>query len=70
MGCAVARLNVSGIYYLIGFQIVSIVGDAHGEGCDAYHPVDKMGTYDSQKEQAKPYVEKFLEKRLPRYCMN
>lgn len=52
---------------MIGFQIVSIVADAHGEGHDAYHPVEKTGPYASQTEEAKPHVERLVEKRLPRY---
>lgn len=55
---------------MIGFQIVSIVADAHGEGHDAYHPVDRNGTYASQTEESKPYVERLVEKRLPRYSKN
>jgi len=37
-----------------------------GEGHDAYHPVKKTGTYDSQIEAAKPQIKMFQE-RLPKY---
>ena len=37
-----------------------------GEGHDAYHPLKKTGTYDSQVEAAKPQVKQFQEERLPK----
>ena len=36
------------------------------EGHDAYHPVKKTGSYESQKEEAKPYIEAFMKERMPR----
>lgn len=40
--------------------------DYHAEGYDAYHPVKKTGTYDSQKDEAKAYTERFKTNRMPK----
>ncbi len=47
-------------------QVVLTVTDYHAEGHDAYHPVKKTGSYQSQKEEAKPYVERFKAERMPK----
>ena len=47
-------------------QINMLVADFMGEGHDCFHPLDKSGTYDSQKEEAKPYIEAFRTKRMPK----
>ena len=49
-------------------QINAVVTDLMGEGHDAYHPVKRTGTYDSQKEAAAPMIKQFREERLPKYC--
>lgn len=38
-----------------------------GEGHDCFHPLKKGGTYDSQKEEAKPFIEAFRTERIPKY---
>ena len=38
----------------------------HAEAHDAYHPVDKHATYDSQKDEAAPQIERFKKNRLPK----
>lgn len=43
------------------------VVDVVEEGCRAWHPIDYNATYDSQKEQAKPFIEYYKKKRLPRW---
>ena len=40
--------------------------DLMGEGHDAYHPLKKTGSYDSQVEAAKPQIKQFREERLPK----
>ncbi len=47
-------------------QIVLIVTDYHAEGCDAFHPLNKIGSYESQKEESKPYIERFKAERMPK----
>ena len=47
-------------------QIVEVVLDYHAEGHDAFHPVKKSGTYDSQKKEAEPQIAAFRKDRLPR----
>ena len=37
--------------------------DLMGEGHDAYHPVKKTGSYDSQVKAAKPQIKQFRDKR-------
>ncbi len=52
-------------------QVVLVVTDYHAEGHDAYHPVVKGDSYDSQKEEAKPHIERFKKNRMPKYvCCN
>ncbi|KAL5518311.1 hypothetical protein EMCRGX_G004021 [Ephydatia muelleri] len=48
-------------------QIALTVADYISEGHDAFHPIKKTGTYESQKEEAKPFIEYFKSTRLPRY---
>ena len=48
-------------------QVVLSVQDYIGEGHDCFHPINKHGTYVSQKEEAQPYIERFKKERLPRY---
>ena len=33
----------------------------------AFHPIDLHASYTSQKEEAQPYIKKFLESRLPKF---
>ena len=40
------------------------VGDFIEEGHNSFHPVERSGTYDSQKEVAESYIKQFLEKRF------
>lgn len=40
--------------------------DYIAEGHDCFHPVRKSGTYDSQKEEAVPYIQRFKEERMPK----
>ena len=47
-------------------QIVEVILDYHAEGHDAFHPVKKSGTYDSQKKEAEPRIADFKKDRLPR----
>ena len=47
-----------------------MVTDLMGEGHDAYHPVKRTGTYDSQKEAAAPMIKQFREERLPKYSVH
>ena len=51
----------------IFLKISAIVTDLMGEGHDAYHPVKKTASYDSQIEAAKPQIKMFQEERLPKY---
>ena len=48
-------------------QVALTVADYIAEGHDAHHPIKKTGTYDSQKEEAKPFINYFRTVRLPRY---
>jgi len=41
--------------------------DCIAEGHDCFHPVDKAGTYDSQKAEAAPQIKRFREVRMPSY---
>eukprot|EP01087_Luapelamoeba_hula_P013792 TRINITY_DN3969_c0_g1_i1.p1 TRINITY_DN3969_c0_g1~~TRINITY_DN3969_c0_g1_i1.p1 ORF type:complete len:277 (-),score=50.33 TRINITY_DN3969_c0_g1_i1:44-874(-) len=41
--------------------------DWTAEGHDAWHPIDKNGSYDSQKDKAGPWIETYNSKRLPRW---
>ena len=50
------------------FQINGVVADYLDEGHDAFHPVDKHGTHDSQKEESIVAIKKFCEIRLPKYA--
>ena len=47
-------------------QVNMAVADYIAEGHDAFHPVVKTGTYDSQKTQAEPYIARFKKERMPR----
>ena len=53
--------------HYISTQINAIVTDLMGEGHDAYHPVKRTGSYESQKEAAAPMIKQFQEERLPKY---
>lgn len=57
---------VWGVWYVLCCQVVLSVTDYHAEGYDAYHPVKKTGTYDSQKDKAKAYTERFKMNRMPK----
>ena len=48
-------------------QINLTVCDLMQEGHDSFHPIEKAGSYDSQKEAAVPYIKKFKEVRLLKY---
>ena len=43
------------------------VVDVVEEGCRYWHPIDYNASYDSQKEEAKPFIEYYKTKRLPRW---
>ncbi|ORY01870.1 sigma-class glutathione S-transferase [Basidiobolus meristosporus CBS 931.73] len=67
------KLN-NGVLYpkeeLLGYQaemIMAGIVDLTAEGHDAWHPIDKNATYVSQKEQAKPFIEYYEKKRLPKW---
>ena len=45
------------------------VADYLGEGHDVFHPIKKTGLYDSQKNEAQPYIEQFKKERMPRSGM-
>ena len=51
---------------LLIHKINAIVTDLMGEGHDAYHPLKRTGSYDSQIEAAKPQIKQFREERLPK----
>lgn len=51
---------------ILFIKINAIVTDLMGEGHDAYHPLKRTGTYDSQVEAAKPQIKQFREERLPK----
>ncbi len=48
-------------------QINMIVTDYMTEGQNCFHPMILNGTYDSQKEEAKPFIEVFKTERIPKY---
>ncbi len=47
-------------------QIVLTVADYHTEGGDAFHPLDRIASYEHQQEAAKPYIERFKAERMPK----
>ena len=47
-------------------QIALTAADYIAEGHDTFHPIKKTATYDSQKEEAQPFIEYFKSTRLPR----
>jgi glutathione S-transferase len=48
-------------------QICCTVADLQTEACNAYHPIRVNDSYESQKEEAKPFIKNLKEVRLPRY---
>ncbi len=40
--------------------------DYISEGRECFHPVEKHGSYDMQKEEAKPFIGKFKKDRIPK----
>ena len=46
-------------------QITMTWNDLIQEAILAYHPSDPNGSYESQKKEAEPFIEKFLTTRLP-----
>ncbi|KAK9767033.1 hypothetical protein K7432_003468 [Basidiobolus ranarum] len=54
----------------LGYQaemIMAGIVDLTAEGHDAWHPIDKNASYESQKDQAKPFIEYYENKRLPKW---
>lgn len=47
-------------------QVNLMVFDLIAEGHDCYHPLDKCGTYESQKDAAAPLIIHFRKNRLPK----
>ena len=47
-------------------QLTLTVMDYVSEGIDAFHPIKKTGTYDSQKDEAEKFIEAFKKDRLPK----
>lgn len=47
-------------------QVNQLVCDLMAEGHDCYHPLEKCGTYESQKDAAAPQIEQFRKTRLPK----
>ena len=47
-------------------QLTLTVMDYVSEGIDAFHPIKKTGTYDSQKDEAEKFIEVFKKDRLPK----
>ena len=47
-------------------QVNLMVFDLMAEGHDCYHPLDKCGTYESQKDAAAPLISHFRKNRLPK----
>jgi glutathione S-transferase len=48
-------------------QINMMLQDLLEEACTAYHPLERSGTYESQKEAAVPFIAKFRKERIPKY---
>ncbi|XP_019858949.1 PREDICTED: glutathione S-transferase-like isoform X2 [Amphimedon queenslandica] len=50
-------------------QITLGVSDFIEEGHNAFHPYERSGTYDSQKEMAADFIKRFLEKRFLKHLL-
>ena len=48
-------------------QIAITFADLQEEAVVAWHPINKHDAYSAQKEEAKPTIAEFLEKRVPRW---
>mmetsp|Transcript_1693 Transcript_1693/g.2738 ORF Transcript_1693/g.2738 Transcript_1693/m.2738 type:complete len:255 (-) Transcript_1693:294-1058(-) len=48
-------------------QVMMTVTDFIAEGRNAYHPVENSKSYFDQVEEAKPYIAKFANERMPRF---
>ncbi len=51
-------------------QVNTTVHDFIAEGRLAFHGKDPAASYSGQKEETQPYIDRFLEKRLPGYDSN
>ena len=51
----------------VALQWALTAADYIAEGHDCFHPLDKTGSYDSQKAEAAPQIKKFREIRMPAY---
>ena len=48
-------------------ELAAICVDAVGEGHDAWHAIDKQGSYASQKDATQPHIKHFVSTRLPKW---
>jgi glutathione S-transferase len=48
-------------------MLMACVVDVVAEGHDYWHPIDRNASYDSQKEQAQPFIHYFKTRRLPKW---
>ena len=60
----VSRFNIA--FY---WQICLTATDYLEEGQNSFHPIERSASHESQKEESKPYVARFAEKRLPKYVI-
>lgn len=47
--------------------MLTAVADYHSEGHDAFHPVNRNGSYESQKKETLPHIERFTKERIPKW---
>lgn len=48
-------------------EIVATVTDVVEDGCKAWHTIDYNGSYESQKEETQPFIDYYINKRLPKF---
>jgi len=49
-------------------EVVANVVDVVAEGHDAWHAINHSGSYESQKKETQPFIEKFIQQRLPKWA--
>ena len=48
-------------------ELLACAVEAVGEGCTAWHAIDTNGSYKSQAKETQPFIDTFVNKRLPKW---
>jgi len=51
-------------------ELTACIVDVVAEGHDAWHAIDKNGSYSSQKKETQPFIDYYLKRRLPIWSNN